>query len=288
MRVVGGVVRLTRKRSLSTPERARERMAAPKKPSPPPEALRQRHDVRTRDIDGFACHTVAPRGPGAQRAAVYLHGGAYISPITPQHWALVSRLADAGVRVEVPHYGLAPRHTYREAYPFVVEVYRQLLEEAEPTAITLAGDSAGGGLALGIARTLPDVGLPQPRRLQLIAPWLDLALANPDIPATERRDPWLSSVGLREAGRAWAGGDDPADPRLSPIHGPLTGLAPIDIHVGTRDLLHPDALRLQQRATAEQHPFTLTVCPGAVHVYPLTPTPEGRTAAAAIVHEMAA
>ncbi|MGY1606773.1 alpha/beta hydrolase fold domain-containing protein [Geodermatophilus sp. SYSU D00700] len=279
---------MTRKRSLSTPARARERMAAPKKAAPPPEALRQRHDVHTRDVGGFACHTVAPRGIRAQRAAVYLHGGAYISPMSPQHWTLVSRLADAGLRVEVPDYGLAPQHTYREAYPFVVEVYRQLLAEAEPTAITLAGDSAGGGLALGVAQTLPDVGLPHPRRLQLIAPWLDLALANPDIPASERRDPWLSSAGLREVGRAWAGGDDPADPRLSPIHGPLTGLPPIDVHVGTRDLFHPDALRLQQRAADEQHALTLTVCQGGVHVYPLTPTPEGRAAAAAIVHEMAA
>ena len=121
-----------------------------------PGRLQRRHDVRTRLVDGFPCTTVAPRGRTAERAVVYLHGGAYISAIAPQHWALVSRMADAGVRVEVPHYGLAPQYTHREAYPFVTAVYRELLQDVDAPAVTLAGDSAGGGLALGLAQTLAD------------------------------------------------------------------------------------------------------------------------------------
>jgi epsilon-lactone hydrolase len=287
MRVVAAFVRLAYKPRMATAERGRERVAAPKGPSAPPARLRRRHAVSTRRVGGFDCHTVAPRHRGAERAVIYLHGGAYISEISPQHWALVSRMADAGVRVDVPIYGLAPQHTYRDAYPFVTAVYRDLVAEIGADRIALAGDSAGGGLALGLARTLGEAALPQPRRLVLIAPWLDLTMSNPGIPAVEARDPWLSRAGLHEAAAAWAGGDDPTDPRLSPLNGPLRGLAPIDVHVGTRDICLPDSLLLRDRAEAEGAPLRLTVCEGAVHVYPLVPAPEGRAAAAEIVREVA-
>jgi monoterpene epsilon-lactone hydrolase len=283
MRAVSAALRLTRKPRMATAERARKRMAAPKGPADPPAKLRKRHDVSSRQVGGFPCHTVAPRGRRAERAAVYLHGGAYISEISPQHWALISRLADAGVRVEVPSYGLAPQYTYREAYPFLTAVYRQLLADVDASAVTLVGDSAGGGLALGFAQTLLGTDLPQPRRLVLISPWLDLTLSHPDLPAVELRDPWLSSVGLAEAARSWAGGDDPTDPRLSPGNGPLAGLAPVDVYVGTREICLPDVLQLQDRGATEDVKLQVTVCEGAVHVYPLVPAPEGRTAAREIV-----
>lgn len=284
MRAVRVALRLTRKRQMATAERARKRIAAPKGPSGPPARLRKRHDVSTRHVEGFPCHTVAPRGRRAERAAVYLHGGAYISEISPQHWALISRLADAGVRVEVPSYGLAPQHTYREAYPFLTAVHRELMADVDASAITLAGDSAGGGLALGFAQTLLGTDLPQPRRLVLMSPWLDLTLSNPDLAAVA--DPWLSRVGLTEAARVWAGGDDQTDPRLSPLNGPLAGLAPVDVYVGTRELCHPDVLLLQERAATAGAELQVTVCEGAVHVYPLVPAPEGRAAAREIVASM--
>ncbi|SFF17501.1 alpha/beta hydrolase fold domain-containing protein [Blastococcus tunisiensis] len=287
MRAVAAVVRLTRKRGMATAAAGRRRVAAPKGPSGPPAALRRRHAVTTRRIGGFDCTTVAPRDRAAGRAAVYLHGGAYISEISPQHWTLVSRLADAGVRVEVPSYGLAPEHTYRDAYPFLTEVYRQLLADVDAGATTVLGDSAGGGLALGLAQTLDGAGLPRPGRLVLVAPWLDLTMSNPGIPAVEARDPWLSRAGLHEAAAAWAGGDDPTDSRLSPINGSLAGLPPTDLYVGSRDICLPDALLLRDRAAAEGATLRLVVCEGAVHVYPLVPAPEGRAAAREIVASVA-
>ena len=285
MRIVSLFLRLAYRPWMSTADKAHRRMAQPKRSGEPPRALRRRHEVVSRRVEGFPVHTVAPRGRRPERAAVWLHGGAYISAIAAQHWTLVSRLADAGVRVEVPIYGLAPQHTHRDAYPFVTAVYRDLLGQVDASAVTLAGDSAGGGLALGLAQTLDGAGLPQPRRLVLVSPWLDLTISNPAVASV--RDPWLSPAGLVEAGRAWAGGEDPTGPRLSPLNGPLAGLAPMHVYVGTREIVLPDALVLRDRAVAAGADLQLTVCPGAVHDYPILPVPEGRAAAREIVREIA-
>ena len=283
MRVVEQFMRVAFKPRMATVERAGKRIAAPKGSNEAPGRLRRRHEVRRRLVEGFPVYTVTPRNRSSDRAAVYLHGGAYIGEIAPQHWALISRLADAGVRVEVPLYGLAPGYTHRDAYPFVTAVYRDLLADVDAASVTIAGDSSGGGLALSFAQTLAELGLPQPRLLVLLSPWLDLTISNPDVPAVEARDPWLASVGLRLAGEAWAGGDDPAQPRLSPLNGPLAGLPPLHVFVGTHEICLPDVLELGEKARAAGVETDVVVCPGAVHVYPLVPAPEGRAAARRIV-----
>jgi acetyl esterase/lipase len=285
MRALAAYLRLTAKRrkpALDRPSRDDIRV----QPVRPPGGLARRHEVSMRRIDGFDCHTVQPRGRRAVRTVVYLHGGSYTRAIAPQHWRLIAHLADAGIRVQVPHYGLAPAHTYREAYPFVTAVYRQALADDDPGRVAVVGDSAGGGLALGLAQTLGEQNLPLPERLVLISPWLDLALANPAIPKAEATDPWLTSTYLRASGRAWCGGDAPSEPRLSPINGPLAPLPVTDVYIGTRDLLYPDIQRFARQAAAAGAEVNLTVCQGAVHVYPLVPAPEGRAAARAIVQSL--
>ena len=94
-------------------------------------------------------------------------------------------------------------------------------------------------------------------------------------------------MGLRVAGEAWAGGDDPTQPRLSPGNGQVSGLSPIDVYVGTHEISLPDVRLLIERATDAGVLGHAEVCPGAVHVYPLTPTPEGRAAARRIVQRIA-
>ncbi len=286
MHAVALVLRTTRRRPWTTAERGRRKLAAPKREVPPPRRLTRRHDVSQRTVEGFPCWTVRPPGP-AIGAAVYLHGGAYLAGISPQHWTLIGRLADAGVRVEVPLYGLAPQHTHREAYPFVRAVYRELVRDAPSGRVVLVGDSAGGGLALGLAQDLLTAGERRPDRLVLLSPWLDLTLGHPQIPVYERYDPWLAKPGLVEAGLAWAGGDDPTAPRLSPGNGPLAGLPPTSVFIGTREIAFPDAADFAAAASDEGVQIDLTVVDGAVHVYPLVPTPEGAAGTRAVIRAVA-
>ena len=290
MRLVGLYLRAVARPALATPRRTAATIAAPKRPSPPPRSLRRHHAVDRVSVGGFDCVVVDPGGRDTGRAALYLHGGSYIHPMAAQQWAFVARLAGAGVRVVVPNYGLAPAFTHREAYPLITEAYRRLVADPGAAATTIVGDSAGGGLALGLAQSLLETDLPQPRRLVLLAPWLDLTLDDPAVAAMEAADPWLTRPGLVAAGRVWAGGDDRLLPPLSPIAGPIDGLAPVRVFVGDRDLLLPDVLRLQRRfrsAGIGADRFSVTVQPGALHNYPLLPVPEGRRAQHAILRDIA-
>jgi epsilon-lactone hydrolase len=282
MHVVALALRLTRRRRWTTAERARRVIERPPREAPPPRRLTRRHDVSRREVGDFSVWTVRPRD-GSGRAAVYLHGGAYVEGIAPQHWALIGRLADAGARVEVPLYGLAPRYSHREAYPFLHRVWAELAADVPPEAAVLAGDGAGGGLALRLAQELVAAGGDGPARLVLLSPWLDLTLDHPSIPEYEAQDPWLVAAGRRAAGRAWADGDEPTQPRLSPGHGSLTGLPPTSVLVGTREIGYPDAETFAHRAAAAGVDVELIIADGAVHVYPLVPAPEGAEGTRAVV-----
>ncbi|MDM7988930.1 alpha/beta hydrolase [Arthrobacter sp. zg-Y877] len=283
MRLLTPYLRLTRKPLTATAERTSARLGSAKRAARPPRRLLRTFQVELHSIDGFSCYSVAPRpgassGDASSSAVLYLHGGSYISPISTWHWRFISRLAAAGHRVEVPLYGLAPAYNHREAALLLAKVYRRLLDDVAPGRVTLMGDSAGGGLALAFAQQLAEYSLPQPRRLVLLSPWVDVAMENPELAAVEAVDPWLSRAGLRVAARAWAAGDDLADPRVSPINGPMSGLPTTDVFVGTHDLPYPDVLRLQNLMRAAGSPVSLHVADGAVHVYPLLPVPEGRAA----------
>ena len=285
MHLVALALRATRRRPWTSAELARRRIEAPKREAPPPRRVTRRHALTERVVDGFRVWTVHPRTPSGT-AAVYLHGGAYMAGIAPQHWTLIGRLADAGVRVEVPLYGLAPPHTYREAYPFLHRVWAELAEESGGDAagdLVLAGDSAGGGLALGLAQELVADGTRPPSRLVLLSPWLDLTLSHPRMAEFEAVDPWLARPGLLEAARVWADGDDPTAARLSPGNGAPAGLPPTALFVGTREIGYPDAASFAVAAAAAGVEVDLTVAEGAVHVYPLVPAPEGAEGTRAVV-----
>jgi epsilon-lactone hydrolase len=230
--------------------------------------------VEARFVGAHRVYAVTASGEVPERGSVvYLHGGAYTSEIVQQHWSLVARLArDTGRTVHVPVYGLAPHHDALEALAFVQAV-AEGLPAGEP--VHLAGDSAGGGLALILAQHWPE-GAPPLAGVTLIAPWLDLAMSNPGIDEVEPHDPWLSRPGLHVIADAWAGGLAREDPRVSPVRGELGGLPPVAVHVGTRDITLPDCRLLRDLLGPDRVRHAEVA--GAIHVHPLLPVPEGRTA----------
>ncbi|MFP3992632.1 alpha/beta hydrolase [Streptomyces sp. E11-3] len=286
-RAMPTVVRLRgAKKVFSSAEAVREQVLARSlRPTgyAPPAGLERTVDLAVRRVAGWPVYEVTPRGGDARRRAIYLHGGAYINEIAPQHWKLIAHVAaETATRVTVPIYPLAPLATAAEVVPAVTDLAAGLHADGADTALSLIGDSAGGGMALAAAVHLRDRGLPAPARTVLISPWLDITLTDPRVALLEDRDPWLAVAGARYAGDLYRG-DLPADhPYVSPLLADLTGLSPITLFSGTRDIVNADARRLAARATAVGVEVDFHEASEMLHVYPLLPIPEGRAARAAI------
>lgn len=254
-------------------------LSRPKRSSAPAAGPLRGLAVATRDVNGCDVHTVAAPGtPSDAPVVVYLHGGAYVNEIVVQHWQFVAEVAQRlPVEVRVPIYGLAPDHDAQEALALTTALLEQLRDEGRE--VLLAGDSAGAALALITAQQAGRVLGDRLRGLSLMAPWLDLTMANPEIPAVEARDPWLARAALHGVAEAWAKGLDLRDPRVSPLFGEMAGLPPVDLWVGTRDITLPDTRLLRDRLAD----VTYHELPGAIHVVPILPVPEGRAARAEMI-----
>ena len=246
---------------------------------PLPRRTRQELDTAERKLRGRSVWTLTPKDAAPDAPLIlYLHGGAYVCGIAPPHWQFLTTLARGGAVVEVPLYGLAPRHDFRHAYGLLDALWAEIARRHPDRPVTLMGDSAGGGLALAFAMHLRDTGRSLPGRLVLIAPWADITCSDPEVHEHRHDDPMLARAGALLAGEAWANGVVPHDPRLSPINGEMAGLPPTDLYQGTRDMLRPQVEALAERMRAAGVRVDLTLCPGGLHVYPIFDTPESNTA----------
>lgn len=182
------------------------------------------------------------------RAVLYLHGGGYVVGAPATHRPITAHLAHASsADVHVPDYRLAPEHPYPAAVDDALAAYRGLLARGiRPQSIAIAGDSAGGGLVLGLTERLRRTGTPLPAALVLICPWLDLSLA--DVP-TDADDPVLDRSFMEQCARSYARGDV-LNPEVSPALMELAGLPRVLIQSSGDDLLRGEATGWIARAEA--------------------------------------
>lgn len=238
----------------------------------------RRWDVETRDL-GFASYVLTPKGREATRTLYYVHGGGYMAGIDPFHVRYATRLADAvGARIVMPDYPLAPDHTWRDSHDALVADAGRWA--GEPGGIALAGDSAGGGLALAMAQSMRERGLAPATHLVMHAPWVDLTTSTPETCELDAIDPWLFLSKVTAYAAWWAGSEDHlARPEVSPGLADLTGLPPSLMLYGTRDLLSPGCRLLARRATEADWDLTAIEEADLIHVYGLLPfLPESRRA----------
>ncbi|ORA25969.1 hypothetical protein BST12_02155 [Mycobacterium angelicum] len=188
------------------------------------------------------------------------------------HWPAIAKLANlTGRTLTVPIYPIAPEHSYREVFPFLLQVYRRMLDDHDPSSIAFMGDSAGGGMAFALCHAVRDAGLPQPTDAVLLSPWMHVGLPDPDVPAVAKIDPFLNLDDLRAAGLRYAGGDPLDTPLVSPGQGPLDGLPRLTVFTGTHDVLNPDTRAFRNRALAEGLDIGWYEREGALHVWMYLP-----------------
>ncbi len=215
------------------------------------------------------------------RVILYLHGGGYVIGSNVAYREFASRLAQANrARVCVLDYRLAPENPFPAAVDDAVAAFGWLLEQgAKPSRITVAGDSAGGGLTLATLMSLRDAGGPQAACGVCFSPWTDLAGTGDSARPGAVDDPLVSDEVLSEMTQAYVG-EDVRNPLASPLYGDYEGLPPLFLLVGGREILLDDALRVADKARKAGVDVTYFRGDGLVHVWPvLAPTaPESAAA----------
>jgi epsilon-lactone hydrolase len=211
------------------------------------------------------------RAPGAERGRVvlYLHGGGYVIGSVKSHRSLAARIGRAArAEVLVLDYRLAPEHSFPAAIDDAIAAYRWLLDQGlSPKNLAIAGDSAGGGLAVAALLAIRDAKLPQPGAAVLLSPWVDLAGDGASMQSNAASDPMIQKEGLVAMARHYLHGTDPRHPMASPIYADLTGLPPMLVQVGTAETLLDDSVRLAARAEAGGVAVTLEKWDDMIHVW---------------------
>ena len=220
------------------------------------------------EVDGL---WAAVEGENSGRTILYFFGGGYMlgTPATRRKTAGHLALA-AGARVLVPNYRLAPEHPFPAAVEDAVRAYQWLLDQGrEPAEIFLAGDSAGGGLAVATAIALRDRHLPMCGGIAAISPWADLTCSGESMTSRAAVDIEITRDGLLEMAGTYLNGADPAQPLASPVLADLTGLPPLLCLVGGDEVLLDDSVRLVRNAAIAGIDATLSITAGMQHVFPI-------------------
>ncbi|GIO24030.1 alpha/beta hydrolase [Oceanobacillus sp. J11TS1] len=249
------------------------------KPYNLPEYIQKIYAIEKRIFDGMDCYIFNQKNKSPDKKILYLHGGGYVNQPSDFHWKFIGEIEkNTNATIFVPIYPKAPNHQYQESFDKVLPIYEEILQTTDAKNIILMGDSAGGGFALALAQLLQEKGLPQPRHIILISPWLDITMKNPKAYELERKDPMLGIYGLIQMGKAYAGDTDPNYYLLSPINGRLNGLGEISLFIGTHEVLLPDARKFRDKMKAHGVTINYYEYPEMNHIFPLYPIPEARTA----------
>jgi acetyl esterase/lipase len=224
-------------------------------------------------IDALSAEWVIPENPLANCAMLFLHGGAYTAGSMETHRVLMSYIAkNSGVRGLHLNYRLAPENPYPAAIDDALKAFEwlQATLNIEANQVVLAGDSAGGGLALATVLRLRNERRALPAGIACLSPWTDLTLTGKTIESLRHVDPFFKDTSdLRDSAASNAIGSSVDNPEISPLLADLQGLPDTLIHVGSHQALLSDSVSFAARAGQAGTLVELKVWPGAWHVWQL-------------------
>jgi acetyl esterase/lipase len=224
--------------------------------------------LETMSAGGVPGWWIIPPDSPPDRALLYLHGGGFVFGVSPLHLQMGAYLArKMGMRILMVEYRLAPKYPFPAALDDCATSYRWLLDQGIPARhIVLAGDSAGGNLAITLSLQLRDGGDPLPAAAACLSPVTDLT---GDREQQAYKDPLLPPRAMRRYSRSYVADHDARNPLISPVFGDLRGLPPLLIHAGEDEILCADAVRIIQLAQAAGVDARLEIYPRMWHVWQL-------------------
>ena len=237
-------------------------------------------------IDDIPCEWVIAPGSDPGLRLLYLHGGGFVSGSGAFYLAMAAHLSAAGrCAVLLPDYRLAPEQPFPAALEDCIRAYEWLAASgpggpAPAEATFIAGDSAGGGLALATLLALRDRHRPLPKAGIVLSGFADMTLSGESIRSEAEFDPIMSARCLPQFVDLYLGDADARHPYASPVFGDYTGIPPLLFQVGEHEVIRDDSSNAATKAQADGVDVTLEIWPGMFHVFqshePLLP--EGRDA----------
>jgi acetyl esterase/lipase len=213
-------------------------------------------------------------------AILYIHGSGYVVCSPKTHRGLIARLTrEADLPAYAVRYRLAPEHPFPAAFDDTVEAYRYLLDQGYQR-IVVAGDSAGGHLAISLVAALTEASLPTPAGLVLFSPLVDPTFDTAAATARAARDPMFTAAVAKRMLKLYTADSDPDDARLAVTSGEPRDMPPVLLHAGEREMMAADARALDAWLTKHGVDVRTTIWPGQVHVFQLMydVVPEARRA----------
>jgi epsilon-lactone hydrolase len=222
-------------------------------------------------IEGVRARWLTPPEFDPTRALLFLHGGGFVFGSLVSHGHMAAEMArTARCRVLQLDYRRAPEHPYPAALDDATAAYRWLLGRGiAPGRISIAGDSAGGGLVVSMQVNARKQGLPLAGALVCISSWFDLGIQGDSYQTRSASDALVQRKVVDEVARHYLNGQDPAQPTISPIHADLTGFPPMLLQVGEREMLFSDTEAMAKKAQAQGVDVTFEEWPDMVHVWHL-------------------
>ena len=221
-----------------------------------------------------------------RRVILYCHGGGYTSGGLGFSKVLASKLTRAtGLDVLAFNYRLAPEHPYPAAVEDAQAAWDHLMRLGFGARdVVLAGDSAGGNMALVLCLRLRAEGRMLPGALLLMSPWTDMTCSGESLTERADIDPVLTPEYIYAVREAYAGGLDPSDCLLSPLFADFAGFPPALIQVGTHEILYSDAERLAERMLAAGADCRLEVWENMWHDFQMYPSKTASNAIQNMAH----
>ena len=239
--------------------------------------------ITSEELFGMKVFNMSPRHEPSKQRVLYLHGGGYIHQPSVFHWRFLSKMVkETGMEFIVPIYQKTPEYSYDTAYDSLQSLYKKLIKEDKN--LVIMGDSAGGGLTLGLTKWMKENDIEMPKAQIAISPWLDITLSNPEIEDYEEVEPMLKSDNLKIIGKIWSGDAKPDDYKVSPMFGELKDLPKLHLFIVTREIILPDARKYANMLEAAGADFEYYEYDMQNHVFPLYPIKEGIEARRQIVN----
>jgi epsilon-lactone hydrolase len=221
------------------------------------------------ELGGVPTAEITVDGIEPRHVVLYFHGGVYVmgdAALAAELASQVGRRTHA--KVISVDYRLAPEHPYPAAVDDALAAYVALLDNGTaPPDIVLAGESAGGALAVATLVNARDHGLPLPAAAFVMSPYADLTLAGTTMETKREVDPLMSREALQSRVADYTAGQDAALGLISPVFADLSGLPPLIIQAGSHEVLLDDAVRLAGQAAIGDVEVTLDITPGVPHVF---------------------